>query len=90
MATLQEAVVTQTVTREQKRIVMRLKISTAPKIKEGETRIKSGFLFLPKEIKDEWRWLEEARWKETVIKTGNSNICNSDAYILIWAATQWL
>ena len=90
MATLQEAVVTQTVTREQKRTVMRLNINATPKIKEGETRIKSGFLFLPKEINYEWRWLEKAKWEETVIKTGNVARYSPCPYMLIWAATQWL
>lgn len=30
----------------------------------GEYRYKSGFLFFPKRIKDETRWLEFAKWKE--------------------------
>jgi len=32
--------------------------------KEGATRVKSGFLWLPKYIKGEWRWLETATWKQ--------------------------
>jgi hypothetical protein len=28
--------------------------------REGETRVVSGFLFLPKVVNHQWRWLEEA------------------------------
>lgn len=30
----------------------------------GETRIKKGFLFLPKRVDNELRWLEKATWME--------------------------
>ena len=30
----------------------------------GTTRIRSGFLFLPKRIYGELRWLEFAKWEE--------------------------
>lgn len=30
----------------------------------GILRIRKGFLFLPREIGDEWRWLERAVWQE--------------------------
>lgn len=33
--------------------------------KSGDTRVVEGFLFLPKEINDEIRWLELAYWEET-------------------------
>ena len=94
MATLQEAVVTQTVTREKKRTVMRLNINATPKIKEGETRIKSGFLFLPKEIKDEWRWLERAKWEEGVMRQSYYTDANGmpckEHYFLCWYPTKWI
>ena len=32
----------------------------------GEERARSGFLFFPKEVFGEWRWLEFAKWKERV------------------------
>jgi hypothetical protein len=32
--------------------------------KEGDTRVRSGFLFFPKTINGEERWLEWARWEE--------------------------
>ena len=31
----------------------------------GSTRIRKGFLFLPKHIDKEWRWLELASWLQT-------------------------
>lgn len=33
-------------------------------VKIGDYRIRSGFLFLPKRIGEEYRWLEVAVWKE--------------------------
>jgi hypothetical protein len=30
----------------------------------GDTRIVRGFLFIPKLIGGEWRWLEVATWKQ--------------------------
>jgi hypothetical protein len=33
----------------------------------GETRMRCGFLFLPKCIQWEWRWLERAVWTEQFI-----------------------
>jgi len=34
--------------------------------KEGVTRIKERFLLFPLEINNEMRWLEKAKWKESV------------------------
>ena len=40
---------------------MRLKYKT---YRIGDKRLKKGFLFFPKYIKNEWRWLEFACWLE--------------------------
>ena len=32
--------------------------------KSGDTRIKKGFLFVPRCANFQWRWLERAVWKE--------------------------
>lgn len=32
--------------------------------KRGDTRVRSGFLWLPLCADGEWRWLERARWVE--------------------------
>lgn len=34
---------------------------------ERDARIRSGFLFFPKCIDGEWRWLERARWKQIFV-----------------------
>ena len=94
MATLQEAVVTQTVTREKKRTVMRLNINATPKRKEGATRIKSRFLFLPKEIKGELRWLEKAKWEEEIMRreyfSKYPGPHNNACYYLEWHPKKWI
>ena len=32
--------------------------------KPGSERVRSGFLWWPRVIRNEWRWLERARWRE--------------------------
>lgn len=41
---------------------MRWKTKPEPQILD--TRIKEHFLFFPKEINNEWRWLEKAKYKQ--------------------------
>lgn len=36
-----------------------------PEPQHNEKRIKRGFLFFPKRINLEWRWLEIAEWNES-------------------------
>lgn len=42
---------------------MRVRINKDPAI--GSSRVKKGFLLLPKMIDREWRWLEYAYWEQT-------------------------
>ena len=51
------------------------------RIQIKDTRIKTSFLWFPKEINDETRWLERATWKEEVIPT---------RYGLKWTEKCWL
>ncbi len=44
----------------------------------GDVRVVQGFLFIPKCIQDEWRWLEYAKWRE---------ICDADVG---WRSVCWL
>lgn len=53
---------------------MRWWVKKSPR--EGEIRIKTGFLFLPKKIKNQWRWLEFAEWEQV--------------YDIIWHDKRWL
>ena len=44
-----------------------MRFYSKPSPKGGETRTKSGFLFFPKTIGLETRWLENATWKDRYI-----------------------
>ena len=44
---------------------MKWKAITRQKYDEGYERIKTRFLFFPKRVNDEWRWLEKASWMQS-------------------------
>lgn len=53
--------------------------------KLNDKRIRSGFLFLPKCINGETRWLEFAYWEEMYVETDKID------YVLEeWVALEWL
>jgi hypothetical protein len=53
--------------------------------KENDTRLIKKFLFTPKTIDDEMRWLEVATWEEMY-----QRICTGDkSYYCIWLPTRW-
>lgn len=56
---------------------MRIVLKTKPK--GGDTRIKSGFLWFPKIIQNEIRWLEYATWHETYYQS-----------VPYWDADKWI
>lgn len=63
-----------------------------PKLVEGDTRVISKFLWLPKGIGKEIRWLESAEFLETVIRLGQMPPPNSTHGFLTyprWVATKW-
>ena len=61
---------------------MRIKFKPrAPWPKQSETRTRHGFLWLPKKIGNELRWLETAYWEEMYI-----DVC----WYNYWEATKWL
>jgi hypothetical protein len=41
---------------------MKWKTKENPRPEYGDRRIVDRFLFLPKEMEGEWRWLEKAAW----------------------------
>ena len=49
----------------------------------GDTRIRSGFLFFPRTINNETRWLEQASWSEMLIPSEMGGP-------LYWANLKWL
>ena len=51
--------------------------------KVGTIRIDSGFLFFPKSINNEVRWLEFATWEEKCVVTYSSSG-------VVWDDYQWL
>jgi len=56
-------------------------LSAGPNL--NETRWKTGFLFFPKKIGHETRWLEHAKWEERFVidlDTGSS----------YWCAISWM
>lgn len=55
----------------------------------GDTRIRSGFAFLRKEINGETRWFETVKWKETFRETHYSEFF--DVWIdFHWLETDWV
>jgi hypothetical protein len=64
---------------------MRLKIKTEYPETE-DTRIKKGFLWLPKLADSEWRWLEIATWEETYV----AGIDPGGPPVWGWEATRWI
>ena len=73
---------------------MKLQLKEQPKHEEGDTRMKKGFLFLPKKINKEWRWLEKALWREELEKvicygapSGKGPPC---IYKLRWCGKRWI
>lgn len=60
---------------------MRWKAQQAePEHKVGDTRIKTGFLFFPKCLNDEWRWLEKSSWEQKMCLL-TAGLC--------WESTDW-
>ena len=60
------------------------------KLIKGNTRRREGFLFFPKTINDETRWLCNAKWEQTVIETYEyDDICGPISY-LVWVDFLWL
>ena len=60
-----------------------------PERKVGDTRFKTGFLFFPKCLNGEWRWLESTIWiQETYLGTG---LCADGPCmdVLRWRSTDW-
>ena len=70
--------------KDDKKMRIKLKISDAPQ--NGDIRICHGFLFLPKVINNELRWLETAWWEERFHSMlGEDSETNG-----YWDATKWL
>ena len=70
---------------------MRWLLRTKHSIKAGETRVRTGFLFIPRCIGGECRWLEKACWQEIAYLgsalIGHRMMPNS---VIKWRVQQWI
>lgn len=66
-----------------------MRFALPPKPTEGETRTRSGFLFLPRGPAKDIRWLERATWIEShhYVITGGDML--SDSYGWRWFFVRW-
>jgi len=69
----------------------KLKIKSGPE--EGDERIVDGFLWFPKYLDREWRWLEHAKWLQIVRRltqiVPDSGYSPGQTY-LSWCDTEWV
>jgi hypothetical protein len=57
--------------------------------KVGDTRFKTGFLFFPKCLNGEWRWLESTIWIQEMY-LGTAGGPEGPSYgVLRWQSTDW-
>jgi len=61
-----------------------------PKLKIGTRRIRTGFLFFPKLIQGQWRWLEYASWEEIFKKWEAHPPDLHSITVCGWRAIKWL
>lgn len=61
---------------------MKIRLHTKPAPEIGATRIRSGFLFFPRIIGDEFRWLRDASWLEVYRPSGDASAG--------WFAMDWI
>jgi len=60
------------------------------KLFEGQRRCRTKFLWLPKKIGDEWRWLERASYEQKVVAVDVGGSMEWGKYKNMWCATQWI
>jgi len=70
---------------------MRIKTKEKARYKDGDELICSGFLFLPKKISNEWRWLERASWRQQAISVSalDPDVL-TDMEFLDWVCIEWV
>jgi hypothetical protein len=65
-----------------------------PEHKAGDMRIKSGFLFFPKCLQGEWRWLEDASWGQELVVThgyvGGLDGTPEETTYIYWQSIRWV
>jgi hypothetical protein len=59
--------------------------------KEGDRRVRTGFLLLPKEIGGEWRWLERCFWEEEYSHGASfEDTCGGCVPVSGWVSVRWV
>lgn len=58
---------------------------TKPKPQWLDTRIKERFLFFPKKIDNEWRWLEKAKYKQQYEIWRDNGL-----HLVDWVDKEWI
>ena len=66
---------------------MRWKLKPKILLEIGDTRIKNRFLFFPKTIKLERRWLERATWQQVIVRLTSESF---PGFYLGWADEKWI
>ena len=56
-------------------------ITKKKKIPTGTSRITERFLWFPKNLHGEWRWLERARWEQTYTRMEGYNYWDDEYWI---------
>jgi hypothetical protein len=72
-----------------------MRFKTKPKSypREGDTRVKTAFLWLPKKLDNEWRWFEKARYKQKLMRMiviVHGGCYTPGNYKLKWVSTEWV
>jgi hypothetical protein len=55
----------------------------------GDTRERQGFLFSPRRIDGEWRWLENAAWIEEFVREVRPDVVGQMANYAYWRPIKW-
>lgn len=68
---------------------MRHRITPKPVPALGETRVRTRFLWWPKELGGEWRWLERASWVQLRVQVTSLTPGGGSNKIAVWADRHW-
>ncbi len=69
---------------------MRINLKRAESIKENDKRVITKFLWFPKVINHELRWLERSFYVQEVIKADVSGSYEYGVYRLVWMNVSWV
>ena len=70
--------------------MVKMKIKLKPEPELGDIRIVSKFLWFPKYINREWRWLEKASYKQIYRKVWVALYDATSAFFIEWCDEEWV